>query len=191
MLGSNILLLGTQYSSHYYLSWNPYQQWSQGVEEYIVQYFDSNSMSYIDIEVVSNSTFTFTDTDLSKDGIDTSYCYRVLAVSSADNQVISVSNERCFVPQPKIYFPNAFTPNGDGLNETFKYEGVFAESIKVKIFDRWGNTVYSSDVVDFEWNGLINNFGNPCPQGTYVLEYELTGYEGTRIIDELIIFLIR
>jgi len=190
-LGSNILLEGTQYTSHYYMSWSAYQAWSDDIAEYVIQYFDSDSMRYINLEVLSNTTFSYTDNDLSKDGIDTSYCYRVLAINAADDQIVSISNERCFVAEPKIYFPNAFTPNNDGLNETFKYEGVYAKSINIEIFDRWGNAVFVSNEVNFEWNGLINNSGNTCPQGTYVVRYDLSGFNGTMIKDELILFLIR
>ena len=53
-----------------------------------------------------------------------------------------------------IYFPTAFTPNGDGINEVYKIKGALANKIKyMAIFDRWGkkiieannNTLWSGD----------------------------------------------
>lgn len=49
----------------------------------------------------------------------------------------SLSNSLCFIPSPKEYFPNAFTPDGDGLND-YSYSGLFGKTIEVHIHDRWG-----------------------------------------------------
>ena len=43
---------------------------------------------------------------------------------------------------PQSFIPNAFTPNGDGLNDYFNFDILGAKTIEVKIFDRWGNAVY-------------------------------------------------
>ena len=190
-LGSSILLQGDQYSSHFDLSWNAYEDWTEGVENYVVQYYNNNTQSYENIKVLSNTALDFRDSDLSKPGIDTSFCFRVVAISSEDNQIVSTSNERCFITEPNDYFPNAFSPNNDGLNDTFKYEGTFAKSININIYDRQGGLVYSSDEVDFEWDGTFNDTGVPCANGSYVSQYEVVGFDGTKLINNFIIFLIR
>jgi len=122
--------------------------------------------------------------------VDTSYCYRVVAVRTAATNT-SYSNSRCFIPEPKNYFPNAFSPNNDGLNESFKYEGQFAKKMKAEIYNRWGNLVYSSDEIEFEWDGKNESTGEVCPQGSYIFQYELTGYDGTVIKDDMIIYLLK
>ncbi len=51
----------------------------------------------------------------------------------------------------KLYIPNAFTPNNDGINETFApltSDGII-ENIDMRIYDRWGNLIYRGT----EWNG--------------------------------------
>jgi gliding motility-associated-like protein len=64
-----------------------------------------------------------------------------------------------------IYVPNAFTPDGDGLNECFEIKGVGFDAFEIKIFDRWGNQVFFSDNVENCWDGTIN--GQLAPQGVY------------------------
>ena len=189
-IGRNILLNGTQNASHYDLNWNSYEQWDDGVQEYIIQYYNQLTSTYQDITSVSNTTLNYIDSDLAKDGVDTSYCYRVVAVRTAATNT-SYSNSRCFIPEPKNYFPNAFSPNNDGLNETFKYEGQFAKEMKAEIYNRWGNLVYSSDEIEFEWDGKNESTGGVCPQGSYIFQYELTGYDGTVIKDDMIIYLLK
>jgi len=189
--GKNIVLDGIQYVSHYDLNWDSYEQWDDGVQEYTIQYYDQLTNSYPEIANVSGTDTTYIDSYLTKDGVDTSYCYRVVAINAADQNIKSYSNTRCFIPEPKNYFPNAFSPNDDDLNETFKYKGQFAKKLNTEIYNRWGNLVYSSDETEFEWDGKNENTGEACPQGTYIFRYELTGYDGTIISDDMVIFLLR
>lgn len=71
----------------------------------------------------------------------------------------------------KVFIPNAFTPNDDGVNDFFK--PVVIEWTKnqfhyeFKIFDRWGTLVYSSeDLLNLSWDG--NFKGLKCQPGVYV-----------------------
>lgn len=45
---------------------------------------------------------------------------------------------------PQSFFPTAFTPNGDGLNDYFNFDILGAKTIHVSIYDRWGNLVYEN-----------------------------------------------
>lgn len=63
--------------------------------------------------------------------------------------------------------PNAFSPNGDGVNDCFgvrHWGAVRLESFSV--YDRWGNLVFTSNDPNFCWNGTFN--GKPLDAGTYV-----------------------
>ncbi|TKK68862.1 T9SS type B sorting domain-containing protein [Ilyomonas limi] len=69
--------------------------------------------------------------------------------------------------QQKLRIPSAFTPNGDGLNDTwriFNIEG-YANST-VEIYNRWGNRVFYSRGYPTPWNGTMNN--QPLPADTYL-----------------------
>lgn len=65
--------------------------------------------------------------------------------------------------------PNVITPNGDGMNDTYKIGGVSNpcnDKLKVEIFNRWGIKIFESDDPNFEWNGE-NESGREVPAGTY------------------------
>ncbi len=70
-------------------------------------------------------------------------------------------------PQPEmISVPNAFTPNGDGINDTWdiKYLNTFP-NCTVAVFNRWGQNVYSSNGYGIPWDGSFK--GTLLPTGTY------------------------
>ncbi len=55
----------------------------------------------------------------------------------------------------EIFLPNAFTPNMDGINDTFGIDNPFAipELITFEIFDRWGSRVFFTEDVFEQWDG--------------------------------------
>jgi gliding motility-associated-like protein len=70
--------------------------------------------------------------------------------------------------------PNAFSPNGDGLNDVFKIEGITYQRIKqFRIFNRYGQSVFSTFNPAKGWDGHQND--KPCDVGTYhyLIELEL------------------
>ena len=67
--------------------------------------------------------------------------------------------------------PNAFTPNGDGVNDYFQLEHYNIKSWTVTVYDRWGNQVYTSTDLNFRWDGSLQ--GQAAPEGVYV--YVCTG----------------
>lgn len=85
--------------------------------------------------------------------------------------------------QTKI--PNVFTPNGDGVNDTFRPYLFEPDDVNAKIYDRWGRVMYRSNDQFFEWNGE-NQSGTEAPAGVYFwtinyndkigLSYNLRGY---------------
>lgn len=55
-----------------------------------------------------------------------------------------------------LYVPNAFTPNGDGINDQFKAVGSEIEEFHLQIYDRWGELIFETDDIDQGWNGGVN-----------------------------------
>ncbi len=82
-----------------------------------------------------------------------------------DTVVIKVlpEEERCF------NIPTAFSPNGDGVNETWVIEGIghYYERIVVEIYDRWGELLFKTKNYNFDkaWNGKYK--GKPLPVDSY------------------------
>lgn len=67
--------------------------------------------------------------------------------------------------EPYVFFPNAFSPNGDGENDALKLEGSFIESVNWVIYNRWGERVFEADSLDDAWDGTFK--GKPLPAETY------------------------
>jgi gliding motility-associated-like protein len=96
-----------------------------------------------------------------------------LTVVSTDGCISSDRVEIEVVPDC-IKVLNAFTPNGDGINDKWVIaKGSCFNQIKVKVVNRYGSVVYSTDSYQNDWNG--NYKGKPLPDGTYyyVIEFKL------------------
>jgi gliding motility-associated-like protein len=79
-----------------------------------------------------------------------------------DTVVKTVEVEDCFY---SVYVPNAFTPNGDGFNETLPVVGKGISDIDFVIFNRWGQVVHQTNALDTHWKGTHN--GENCTAGVY------------------------
>lgn len=83
---------------------------------------------------------------------------------------------------PRLFIPNAFTPNGDGRNDVFLIKGSTVASFTLYIYDRWGNLVFSTNSLDEGWDGNVN--GQPAPTGVYVYSIIATGFESEEVLRE-------
>ncbi|MBS1664911.1 MAG: gliding motility-associated C-terminal domain-containing protein [Bacteroidetes bacterium] len=67
----------------------------------------------------------------------------------------------------EIFFPNAFSPNGDGNNDLFKaINATGLTDFHLTIYNRWGQQVFETTNPTTAWNGQINN--KPAPPGSYI-----------------------
>ena len=69
-----------------------------------------------------------------------------------------------------IYFPNAFTPNGDGVNDEFKVvtSTTNIALFSLSIYNRWGALVYQTNDITQGWDGTYK--GTACQRGSYVFK---------------------
>ena len=75
-------------------------------------------------------------------------------------------------PDFAVYAPNAFTPNGDGLNDVFEVKGIGIKHYKLQVFSRWGELMYESDNLEDQWDGTFD--GKKVPSATYVYKIHYT-----------------
>lgn len=68
-------------------------------------------------------------------------------------------------PNP-IFVPDAFSPNGDGMNDVFYVRGNDITDMELLIFDRWGEKVFESTDPNNGWDGT--RFNQQMPEGVYV-----------------------
>ncbi len=97
---------------------------------------------------------------------------------------ITLSFVDCTVPKKpyKIYFPNAFTPNGDGLNEYFEIQGVGIAYYSIKISNRWGAQIFESNDIAVSWDGDFK--GNKASEGTYYFRVKVLDENGGEHVHE-------
>jgi gliding motility-associated-like protein len=77
----------------------------------------------------------------------------------------SVSKWITVIPERYIYFPNSFTPDGDGCNEFFYGAFTGLMSGHFYLYNRWGELVFESRDLNFKWDGTFQ--GVPVQIGTY------------------------
>ena len=76
-----------------------------------------------------------------------------------------------------LHVPNAFTPNGDGTNDKWVFNGVGIKTFKCWLFNRWGDQVYYwDDELSNGWDGRYQN--NPPIMGTYVYKIQVEDMRG-------------
>jgi gliding motility-associated-like protein len=119
----------------------------------------------------------------------TKYKYRVTAYKKDNNQIFSQSNIAEVAPPLTMYIPNAFTPNGDGMNDSFGVAGAALGDFSLKIYNRWGEKVFDSNNPDIRWDGLVNK--EEAPSGVYVYKVSAKGIEGGRLQQKGNVILVR
>lgn len=85
--------------------------------------------------------------------------------------------------QPVYELPNAFTPNGDGINDVFVPMRITPDlitKVSMHVFNRWGRAVYDTEDLFINWDGRAMGTHVECAQGTYfyVCDVEMTTPEG-------------
>lgn len=123
-------------------------------------------------DTVQNPSHTYADTG--------TYCITLTVQDAAKNCLDSIT--KCLrIDAPFTFFiPNAFTPNGDGINEQFFGKGTFIKEFEMHIFDRWGNQIFESDNLYKGWDGKVRSKGDLVLEDVYVWKVRVTDFEGKK-----------
>ena len=131
--------------------------------------FDDQSTS---VSSLQNPKFTYPDTG----------CYLVtLAVQNTFACKDTVKTHVCVKNQFTFYAANAFTPNGDGLNDTWSPTGqdIDPAAYELLIFNRWGDVVFSTTTFGKGWDGTSISSAN-AQEDTYAWKVTLKDLQGLR-----------
>jgi gliding motility-associated-like protein len=77
-------------------------------------------------------------------------------------------------PEFTFFIPNAFTPNGDGINDYFNGAGIGITKYEMMVFDRWGNMIFDTESLGKPWDGKANAGSEMAQQDVYVWKVKLT-----------------
>jgi gliding motility-associated-like protein len=101
--------------------------------------------------------------------------YGLITTNSTDPTRINSASDTTRMPTlftiaaVDVIIPPSFSPNNDGFNDAWVIARPTGTTITVKVFNRWGNEIYSSSDYKNDWRGKgISNFlGEDVPEGTY------------------------
>lgn len=185
----NILLGGHKVNDDNYsvtLQWNRYFGWNTGVKRYELyrKLGDNGAWELYDM-------FTDDTSATYKNGFDSYYqCYRIKAIENNGGfEQESWSNEICFGFDPIVWIPNAFSPDGNGLNDFYE---IFTASIKefhLSIYNRWGTLLFETYDPKVYWDGTF--MGKNCQVDAYIYMVEYKGFDNKRIIKNGTVTLLR
>ena len=167
------------------LFWNDYEGWTNGINEYVLEKYDENGNLISTVYLGSSTTYQ-------EDPLTNPFqfiIYKVIAIPIDNTNGNVESNTIKVIYRSKVAFPNAFSPDGDGLNDIFNFESRFITAVQMKIYNRWGELVYQTTEIDQGWDGTIN--GKPAPLGTYIHHTELTDDMGITFVKSGEIVLVR
>ncbi|MBL7727886.1 MAG: gliding motility-associated C-terminal domain-containing protein, partial [Dinghuibacter sp.] len=89
----------------------------------------------------------------------------------------------------QIYIPNAFSPNGDGLNDVLKVYGYIIADMRFVVFNQWGEKIFESRNQATGWDGTYK--GKAQPSGVYIYICDITLRDGSKLQKKGSINLVR
>lgn len=114
---------------------------------------------------------------------------RALGPQVCENSILSAPVPATTLSSKEIFVPNVFTPNGDGRNDVLLVYGNYIASIQLRIFNQWGQLIFSSDNISTGWNGMYK--GQQQPVGVYAYTLKAVRQDGTIVTKKGSINLIR
>lgn len=172
----SILLSGISKPFEHTLDWTTYDFFENGVNRHDLFKRDFTEINFAlrksnPIKIVSDI-----DVDLNKEtGL---FYYYVVATENQPSVYQSQSNEIELVQAPLLHVPNAFTPNFDGINDSWNIVPVFVKDYHCRVYDRWGKLVFETkdkkkQLTDRDLTNEI------LVEDAFVYVISYTGFEGT------------
>lgn len=85
-------------------------------------------------------------------------------------------------PDFAVYIPNAFSPDGNGVNDVFQPLGVGIdeENYRMDVYDRWGENIFTSNNFRKGWDGSVKGNSKTAPQGVYTYKILIRDTKGNK-----------
>ena len=177
----SILLKGVSIPLKHDIDWTNYLYWQNGVRKYEII---RTEPFYSQLDSVLTSTSfkqeRYTDEKWNYDnGV---YDYKIRAIEGVGgNNAFSESNTIELIQSPIVYVPNAYTPNGDNINDLWKAVPVFVKDFNLKLYNRWGEKIWeTNDKKEFYSNKFSDKFSeNEVALNVFVYVITYSGWDGT------------
>jgi gliding motility-associated-like protein len=104
--------------------------------------------------------------------------YTITLITSTHYGCIDTTYQTVIIePDFIFYIPNSFTPNDDGINDTFTGQGIFIKDFEMSIYDRWGNLIFYSNDINKPWDGRANHGNELAQRDVYVYAIKVTDFK--------------
>jgi len=113
----------------------------------------------------------------------------VLTVNDTNGCVLTTNADIVVRSDISYFIPNVFTPNSDSINDYFNIVGTGINSIKGRIFNRWGQEVFNWDSIQNGWDGKSD--GTESPSAVYFYIINLNVSNGTERVERGTVTLLR
>lgn len=90
-----------------------------------------------------------------------------------------------------LYVPNAFSPNGDGVNDVFAPQGTFNGTFEMRIYNKWGQQIFISNDFATGWDGRMGASAEPVKADVYVYAIKTTDTQNKKHNYKGIVTLVR
>lgn len=94
-----------------------------------------------------------------------------LTIQNNGGCMASTSQEVCVTQSTRLIAPTAFSPNGDGINDVFRIKVLGVEQFNLKIYNRWGELVFTAKDETEGWDGTFKNVNQGIGTYIYTLDY--------------------
>lgn len=146
------------------LRWNNYQP-TRPLKYYI--YNATDALNFKLIDSTSSLEYALTYENIPP----ANYCYKVAA--STSDMGLAFSNYLCIEIKPQVHIPTSFTPNADGVNDTWQPKLYGIPSAEYKIYNRDGLLLFTGSSAGPGWDGSYK--GSPCNDGVYLAIVQVPG----------------
>ncbi|MFA9212902.1 MAG: gliding motility-associated C-terminal domain-containing protein [Candidatus Methylacidiphilales bacterium] len=160
---SNPVVAFTPTEQDFYKDKSVYFQYLGDNKDKVFWIFDKSTVNKI---FAQNANIIFTDTGQTEIKLTAT---NIFGCKDSLTKTINIKDE-------DIFMPNAFTPNNDGLNDLFMPVGHGIKSLKMTIYNRWGEEIFVSNSMQEGWNGTHKN--TLLTPDVFVYIIEAVGYSG-------------
>ncbi len=165
------------------VDWTPETPFSVPVNRYQLEIIDEQGNTVEQVPLGANTTYTpavVADQQL--------FRYRILAFAQGTGGN-SYSNYYVFKRNAIVFIPDAFSPNGDSVNDKFSAKGQFVDKSRMIVYNRWGQVLFETENALDGWDGTVG--GQPATEGAYIYRIEVTDSLGANFVKTGTVLLAR
>jgi gliding motility-associated-like protein len=146
---------------------------------YILKAVEKTSHTILATPDADHTFNTWTQSNLAQNPVNASYKEKQIGFTANANDVFTALFDTLIKVNTNVSIPNAFTPNGDNLNDYFGVNATqneFITDVTLRIYDRFGTVMYNGNGKNTGWDGKFN--GTYVAVGTYMYDADIKFING-------------